>query len=108
MVCQGGHAPQEFGCLVTWWAPGPSDRSTSSGYACVSVALVLGILELRQVFIVLLYKISLSGVVEINTIPQVILKIPQSINDGVDWANYVIAHWCPGAPFPRTPRELLK
>jgi len=43
-----------------------SDRSTSSGYACVSVALVLGILELRQVFIVLLCKISLSGVVEIN------------------------------------------
>ena len=85
-----------------------SDRSTSSGYACVSVALVLGILELRQIFIVLLCKISLSGVVEINTIPQVILKIPQSINDGVDWANYVIAHWCPGAPFPRTPRELLK
>ncbi|PYJ69356.1 MAG: hypothetical protein DME75_11250 [Verrucomicrobia bacterium] len=73
-----------------------SDRSTSSGYACVSVALVLGILELRQVFIVLLCKISLSGVVEIN------------INEGVDWANYVIVHWCPGAPFPRTPRELLK
>ncbi|PYI84734.1 MAG: hypothetical protein DMF09_07005, partial [Verrucomicrobia bacterium] len=64
-----------------------SDRSISSGYGCVSVALVLGILELRQVFIVLLCKISLSGVVEINTIPQVILKIPQSINDGVDWAN---------------------
>src|SRR5438034_943454 len=20
---RGGHAPQEFGCLVTWWAPGP-------------------------------------------------------------------------------------
>ena len=85
-----------------------SDRSISSGYGCVSVALVLGILELRQIFIVLLCKISLSGVVEKNTIPQVILKIPQSINDGVDWANYVIAHWCPGAPFPRTPRELLK
>jgi hypothetical protein len=40
-----------------------SDRSISSGYGCVSVALVLGILELRQVFIVLLCKISLSGVV---------------------------------------------
>ena len=65
-----------------------SDRSISSGYGCVSVALVLGILELSQIFIVLLCKISLSGVVEKNTIPQVILKIPQSINDGVDWANY--------------------
>src|SRR6266700_5304704 len=83
-----GHAPQEFGCLVTWWAPGPQIEASPVVMGASAWRSCLEFLSLGRFLSCYCVKSRCPASVEINTIPQVILKIPQSINDGVDWANY--------------------